>query len=119
MEPSLCNLSTDVFMRISLLSSEIFSNFSACCLLIYFTCGEKCHVIMHIFYVNMYHDFCLQRSGVNINNFLNVLVSDPGPQCLMWLPILHRMVQVENGNLKLLVLVISHRFQRNPGLIDW
>ncbi|XP_052256806.1 dystrobrevin beta-like [Dreissena polymorpha] len=36
------------------------------------------------------------RSGVNINNFLNVLVSDPGPQCLMWLPIMHRMVQVEN-----------------------
>ncbi|WAR24886.1 DTNB-like protein [Mya arenaria] len=36
------------------------------------------------------------RSGVNINNFLNVLVSDPGPQCLMWLPILHRMAQVEN-----------------------
>ncbi|XP_060598439.1 dystrobrevin beta-like isoform X2 [Ruditapes philippinarum] len=36
------------------------------------------------------------RSGVNINNFLNVLVSDPGPQCLMWMPILHRMIQVEN-----------------------
>lgn len=36
------------------------------------------------------------KSGVNINNFLNVLVSEPGPQCLMWLPVLHRMAQVEN-----------------------
>ncbi|KAL4235707.1 hypothetical protein ACF0H5_004100 [Mactra antiquata] len=40
--------------------------------------------------------FDMRGAGVNINNFLNVLISDPGPQCLMWLPILHRMAQVEN-----------------------
>ncbi|XP_021373881.1 dystrobrevin beta-like isoform X3 [Mizuhopecten yessoensis] len=36
------------------------------------------------------------RSPVNVNDFLNVMMSDPGPQCLMWLPILNRMAQVEN-----------------------
>ncbi|KAL3867595.1 hypothetical protein ACJMK2_040478 [Sinanodonta woodiana] len=36
------------------------------------------------------------RSPVNVNDFLNVMVSEPGPKCLMWLPILHRMMQVEN-----------------------
>ncbi|KAK3583118.1 hypothetical protein CHS0354_036866 [Potamilus streckersoni] len=36
------------------------------------------------------------RNPVNVNDFLNVIVSEPGPKCLMWLPILHRMMQVEN-----------------------
>ncbi|ELU02511.1 hypothetical protein CAPTEDRAFT_221719 [Capitella teleta] len=33
---------------------------------------------------------------VNVNDFLDALMRDPGPQCLMWLPILHRMATVEN-----------------------
>ncbi|XP_064607388.1 dystrobrevin beta-like isoform X2 [Liolophura sinensis] len=36
------------------------------------------------------------RNKVNVNDFLDVMMSDPGPQCLMWFPILHRMAQVEN-----------------------
>ena len=36
------------------------------------------------------------RSKVTVNDFLDVLMSDPGPQCLMWLPILHRMATIEN-----------------------
>ncbi|ESP05210.1 hypothetical protein LOTGIDRAFT_103176 [Lottia gigantea] len=35
-------------------------------------------------------------SKVNINDFLSVMMADPGPQCLMWLPILTRMATVEN-----------------------
>ncbi|XP_041357964.1 dystrobrevin beta-like [Gigantopelta aegis] len=33
---------------------------------------------------------------INVNDFLNVLMCDPGPQCLMWLPVLVRMAHVEN-----------------------
>lgn len=41
---------------------------------------------------------CFDGKGrVNVNDFLNVLMSDPGPQCLMWLPILHRMSQAETA----------------------
>ncbi|XP_050403143.1 dystrobrevin beta isoform X2 [Patella vulgata] len=35
-------------------------------------------------------------SKVNINDFLSVLMADPGPQCLMWLPILTRIATAEN-----------------------
>ncbi|XP_048759880.1 dystrobrevin beta-like isoform X3 [Ostrea edulis] len=37
-----------------------------------------------------------KNTPVNVNDFLNVMMADPGPQCLMWLPILSRMPQVEN-----------------------
>ncbi|CAE1297915.1 unnamed protein product [Acanthosepion pharaonis] len=39
----------------------------------------------------------MKKGRVNVNDFLNVLMSDPGPQCLMWLPILHRMSQAETA----------------------
>ncbi|XP_076329774.1 dystrobrevin beta-like isoform X3 [Tachypleus tridentatus] len=35
-------------------------------------------------------------SKVTVNDFLHILMSDPGPQCLIWLPLLHRMASVEN-----------------------
>ncbi|XP_076319963.1 dystrobrevin beta-like isoform X1 [Tachypleus tridentatus] len=35
-------------------------------------------------------------SKVTVNDFLHNLMSDPGPQCLIWLPLLHRMASVEN-----------------------
>ena len=31
---------------------------------------------------------------ISVNDFLDVLLADPGPQCLLWLPILHRMALV-------------------------
>ncbi len=40
---------------------------------------------------------CFQNQKINVNDFLDTLMSDPGPQCLMWLPILQRMAAVENG----------------------
>ncbi|CAG2210614.1 Dystrobrevin-1,Dystrobrevin beta,Dystrobrevin alpha [Mytilus edulis] len=36
------------------------------------------------------------RTQINVNDFLNALMADPGPQCLMWLPILNKMAHVEN-----------------------
>ena len=35
-------------------------------------------------------------SLVTLNDFLEALMSDPGPQCLSWLPVLHRIVAAEN-----------------------
>ncbi|KAF2368470.1 EF-hand domain type 2 [Trinorchestia longiramus] len=33
---------------------------------------------------------------INVNDFLDVLLSDPGPDCLTWLPLLHRLAQSES-----------------------
>ncbi|XP_059055620.1 dystrobrevin beta isoform X1 [Achroia grisella] len=38
-----------------------------------------------------------QQSGkITVNDFLDTLMSDPGPPCLVWLPLLHRLASVEN-----------------------
>ena len=36
-------------------------------------------------------------TNVTVNDFIETLVSEPGPQCLMWLPIFQRLAAVENG----------------------
>ncbi|XP_066591793.1 dystrobrevin beta-like isoform X2 [Prorops nasuta] len=36
------------------------------------------------------------NSKVTVNDFLDTLMSDPGPHCLIWLPLFHRMATVEN-----------------------
>ncbi|XP_063722761.1 dystrobrevin beta-like isoform X3 [Symsagittifera roscoffensis] len=33
---------------------------------------------------------------VKINDYLDTMFADPGPQCLLWLPLMHRMANVEN-----------------------
>ncbi|XP_077869904.1 dystrobrevin beta isoform X2 [Saccoglossus kowalevskii] len=33
---------------------------------------------------------------ITLNEFLDTMMSDPGPQCMMWLPLMHRMANVEN-----------------------
>ncbi|KAK0181306.1 hypothetical protein PV327_003599 [Microctonus hyperodae] len=35
------------------------------------------------------------NSKVTVNDFLDTLMSDPGPHCLIWLPLYHRMAAVE------------------------
>ncbi|XP_018342196.1 PREDICTED: dystrobrevin beta-like isoform X4 [Trachymyrmex septentrionalis] len=35
------------------------------------------------------------NSKVTVNDFLDTLMSDPGPHCLIWLPLYHRMATVE------------------------
>ncbi|XP_040210083.1 dystrobrevin alpha isoform X13 [Rana temporaria] len=37
-----------------------------------------------------------QQKKVTLNSFLDTLMSDPPPQCLVWLPLLHRLANVEN-----------------------
>ncbi|XP_037837788.1 dystrobrevin alpha isoform X10 [Kryptolebias marmoratus] len=39
--------------------------------------------------------FALQKK-VSLNTFLDTLMSDPPPQCLVWLPLMHRLANVEN-----------------------
>lgn len=31
---------------------------------------------------------------------MDVMMNEPGPHCLVWLPLLHRLASVENGMLK-------------------
>lgn len=38
-----------------------------------------------------------QQKKVSLNTFLDALTSDPPPQCLVWLPLMHRLANVENG----------------------
>ncbi|XP_029379980.1 dystrobrevin alpha isoform X5 [Echeneis naucrates] len=37
-----------------------------------------------------------QQKKVSLNTFLDMLMSDPPPQCLVWLPLMHRLANVEN-----------------------
>uniref|UniRef100_A0A8C5S8U2 Dystrobrevin alpha n=1 Tax=Laticauda laticaudata TaxID=8630 RepID=A0A8C5S8U2_LATLA len=37
-----------------------------------------------------------KKKKVTLNAFLDTLMSDPPPQCLVWLPLLHRLANVEN-----------------------
>lgn len=39
-----------------------------------------------------------QNQKVTVNDFMDTMMSDPGPACLVWLPLLHRLAGVENGN---------------------
>ncbi|CAH1253619.1 DTNB [Branchiostoma lanceolatum] len=40
---------------------------------------------------------CFQSAQrVTINDFLDVMMADPGPPCMVWLPLMHRMANVEN-----------------------
>ncbi|KAH0540088.1 hypothetical protein KQX54_012486 [Cotesia glomerata] len=36
-------------------------------------------------------------SKVTVNNFLDIFMSDSGPHCLIWLPLYHRIANVESG----------------------
>lgn len=49
-------------------------------------------------YFHVFHLWLLlQVSQVSIDDFIDLMTSDSGPECLMWLPILHRLAAVENG----------------------
>ncbi|XP_035490765.2 dystrobrevin alpha isoform X10 [Scophthalmus maximus] len=37
-----------------------------------------------------------QQKKVSLNTFLDTLMSDPPPQCMVWLPLMHRLANVEN-----------------------
>ncbi|KAJ3612738.1 hypothetical protein NHX12_018996 [Muraenolepis orangiensis] len=37
-----------------------------------------------------------QQKKISLNTFLDILMADPPPQCLVWLPLMHRLANVEN-----------------------
>ncbi|KAI4875110.1 hypothetical protein NFI96_025242 [Prochilodus magdalenae] len=37
-----------------------------------------------------------QQKKILLNTFLDVMMADPPPQCLVWLPLMHRLANVEN-----------------------
>ena len=39
-------------------------------------------------------DATFHNPQISVDDFLDSLLADPGPQCLLWLPILHRMALV-------------------------
>ncbi|XP_046703767.1 dystrobrevin alpha isoform X2 [Silurus meridionalis] len=39
---------------------------------------------------------CFAQKQVSLNIFLDTFMSDPPPQCLVWLPLMHRLANVEN-----------------------
>ena len=38
-----------------------------------------------------------ESDKINVNDFLETMMSDPGPQCLSWLLVLHRIANAENS----------------------
>jgi hypothetical protein len=44
---------------------------------------------------------------VTVNDFMDTMMSDPGPPCLVWLPLLHRLAGVETGKLCALSSAVS------------
>ncbi|TSN67104.1 DNA (cytosine-5)-methyltransferase 3A [Bagarius yarrelli] len=38
-----------------------------------------------------------QQKKILLNTFLDIMMADPPPQCLVWLPLMHRLANVENG----------------------
>ncbi|XP_051500302.1 dystrobrevin, beta a isoform X1 [Myxocyprinus asiaticus] len=55
-----------------------------------------------------------QQKKVMLNMFLDSLMSDPPPQCLVWLPLLHRMADVENVYHR-----VSCSFCRSEGMMGF
>ncbi|KAG1671519.1 Dystrobrevin beta [Nymphon striatum] len=48
------------------------------------------------FQENLAENIFDENSKATVNDFLDTLMSDPCPQCLIWLSLLHRMANVEN-----------------------
>lgn len=41
--------------------------------------------------------FFSSQKKIMLNTFLDTMMADPPPQCLVWLPLMHRLAHVENG----------------------
>ncbi|XP_048840809.1 dystrobrevin, beta a isoform X3 [Brienomyrus brachyistius] len=39
---------------------------------------------------------CFSQQKIMLNMFLDAMMADPPPQCLVWLPLMHRLANVEN-----------------------
>ncbi|XP_046677338.1 dystrobrevin beta-like isoform X2 [Homalodisca vitripennis] len=45
---------------------------------------------------NLATDIFSGNGKVTVNDFMDTMMSDPGPHCLVWFPLLHRLTSVEN-----------------------
>lgn len=45
----------------------------------------------------VYLFFFSSQKKIMLNMFLDTMMADPPPQCLVWLPLMHRLAHVENG----------------------
>lgn len=61
---------------------------------------KKQKTMIRCFFINIFPSLTLQKK-VSLNYFLDTLMSDPPPQCLVWLPLMHRLANVENGEITL------------------
>ncbi|XP_075000862.1 dystrobrevin beta isoform X1 [Calonectris borealis] len=51
-----------------------------------------------------------QQKKIMLNMFLDTLMADPPPQCLVWLPLMHRLAHVENAVNKIGVAMLNGPF---------
>ncbi|KFM04753.1 Dystrobrevin beta, partial [Aptenodytes forsteri] len=55
-----------------------------------------------------------QQKKIMLNMFLDTLMADPPPQCLVWLPLMHRLAHVENGKRNIFSSLITFLFFFSP-----
>uniref|UniRef100_A0A8B9LDN5 Dystrobrevin, beta a n=1 Tax=Astyanax mexicanus TaxID=7994 RepID=A0A8B9LDN5_ASTMX len=48
-----------------------------------------------------------QQKKVMLNMFLDTIMDDSPPQCLVWLPLMHRIANVENGNIHIHFFILQ------------
>ena len=65
----------------------------------------------------VFYCIALQMNQISINDFIDLMTSDAGPPCLLWLPILQRLAAVENGNI-LIALYEQWITSVNPKLLS-
>lgn len=52
---------------------------------------------MNYFFFHLLFFINIKNGKVTVNDFMDSMMSDPSPACLVWLPLLHRLANVENG----------------------
>lgn len=52
-----------------------------------------------------------------LNMFLDTMMADPPPQCLVWLPLMHRLAHVENGECGLTLHPVGCREEDTVGSV--
>lgn len=59
------------------------------------------------------------QKQVTLNTFLDALMSDPPPQCLVWLPLMHRLANVENGEAHQILNILFWIFALSIKMFAW
>lgn len=59
-------------------------------------CFKRVRYYCYQIYKIIFQNLLFKEDQVNLNHFLDIIISDSCPPCLMWLPLLHRMASVEH-----------------------